>query len=88
MTNCNGIGFSEVVRCGIEDDHRIAHGWTQSTGQSSGRPYTPPGGWMFDPKYPDVGGLIGSHGGCAECIMTLVHLREIAETSPHNRCAR
>lgn len=79
MTTCNGIGFSEVARCGTEDGHRIAHGWTQSTGQSGAWAYTLPIGWAFDPKYPDIRGAIGSHGGCSSCIMTLVHLREIVE---------
>jgi len=67
-------GFTEPVKCEVDGDHIIAWGWTQSTGQSGGYPYTLPSGWKFDPRYSDERGSVGSHGGCSSCIMTLVHL--------------
>ena len=67
-------GFSELVKCEMDGEYKIAQGWTQSTGQNGEFLYTLPTGWKFDQRYTDVDGYIGSHGGCSSCIMTLVHL--------------
>ena len=69
--------FTETLLCEVDGEYRIAHGWTQSTGQTGRYHYKPEEGWKFDPRYSDISGLIGSHGGCHDCIMTLVHLISI-----------
>lgn len=66
--------FSEMVKCEMYGEYKIAQGWTQSTGQDDPWKYTVPAGWKFDQRYSDIGGAMGSHGGCYNCIMTLVHL--------------
>ena len=66
--------FTETVLCEVDGEYKIAHGWTQSTGQTGRYHYKPEQGWKFDPRYSDIRGLIGSHEGCHDCIMTLVHL--------------
>ena len=72
MVDCPS--FSETVLCEMDGEYKIAQGWTQSTGQDGRYPYNPPMGWEFDLRYSDIRGMIGSHGGCQSCIMTLVHL--------------
>ena len=67
-------GFTETVKCEMDGEYKIAQGWTQSTGQSGYFIYHPPNGWEYDTIYSDIGGPIGSHGGCSDCLMTLVHL--------------
>lgn len=74
MEECHGVGFTEVVRCDTEDSYKIAQGWTQSTGQCGPFPYPLPTGWKFDDRFADERGGEGSHGGCSDCMMTLVHL--------------
>lgn len=69
--------FTEDVACEMDGKYKIAHGWTMSTGSGGNFPYTPPAGWEYDPRYTDIFGLIGSHGGCADCFMALVHLISI-----------
>ena len=66
--------FTETKLFEIDGEYMIAHGWTQSSGQTGRYHYKPPEGWQFDPRYSDIRGLIGSHGGCHDCLMTLVHL--------------
>jgi hypothetical protein len=67
-------GFSELVACEMDGEYKIAQGWTQSTGQEDPWKYIPPTGWQYDMRYSDIGGALGSHGGCPDCIMTLVHI--------------
>jgi len=74
---CENVGFSELVACFEEGGYKKAWGWTASTGQIGPYLYTPPEPWEYDPLYPDESGPIGSHGGCPDCIMTLVHLRRL-----------
>jgi hypothetical protein len=78
MSNtCHGVGFSELVKCYESDGYYNAHGWTQSTGRGGGFPYKPPAGWEFDPGFSDKRDpRLGTHGGCSNCIMVLVHLRK------------
>ena len=67
--------FTENVVCEMDSGHKIAQGWTQSTGQGGRFPYTPPAGWKYDARYSDIEDpSLGTHGGCPDCIMTLVHL--------------
>lgn len=74
MTEIECPWFTETVACEMDGEYKIAHGWTQSTGQIGRYHYKPEEGWKFDQRYSDIRGLIGSHGGCHDCIMTLVHL--------------
>lgn len=70
--------FSELVACEMDGDYKIAQGWTQSTGQGGRFPYTLHEGWIFDTRYSDIEDpSLGTHGGCPDCIMTLVHLISI-----------
>ena len=80
---CKDVHFTEQVMCYRDGDYLKAHGWTESTGQTREFPYTPPDGWEYDPAFEDIYGSIGSHGGCTNCFMTLVHLRKLYdETEP------
>ena len=79
---CGGLCFSELVKCSIEEGYKLAWGWTASSGQGGGYPYKPPSPWEFDPNYSDEGGIVGSHGGCSTCAMTLIHLRKPYTTPP------
>ena len=74
---CDEVCFTELVKCFEEDSYKKAWGWTMSTGQGGAFPYTPPSPWTYDPNYSDEHGPMGSHGGCSDCIMTLVHLRKL-----------
>lgn len=69
--------FTETVLYEVDGEYMIAQGWTQSTGQVGRFKYNPPEGWEFDKRYTDIRGAIGSHGGCHDCLMTLVHLISI-----------
>ena len=73
---CDDVCFTELVNCYEEGGYMKAHGWTQSTGHSGAFIYHPPSPWEYDPSFSDTGGGIGTHGGCPNCIMTLVHLRK------------
>lgn len=81
---CEGLGFTEIVKCEIENGRQIAQGWAQCHGRTwTGRgghyePYSMPWGWEYDPRYTDKFGGLGTHGGCQYCSMTLIHLRKIA----------
>lgn len=76
--NCEGLRFTELAKCYIEGNYQKAWGWVESTGQTGFFPYTPvPLPWEFDPDYKDERGAQGSHGGCPNCIMTLIHLRKL-----------
>ena len=74
MVTCDDVSFSELVRCYEEGGYKKAHGWTASTGQSAPWNYNPPSPWEYDPSFSDECGAMGSHSGCPNCIMTLVHL--------------
>ena len=77
---CDEVCFSELVKCYEEDNYKKAWGWTASTGQSGHWKYNPPAPWEYDPDYKDERDRkLGSHGGCPNCIMTLVHLRKSKE---------
>lgn len=77
------FGFTETVK----DDGIQAWGWTQSSGQGGSFPYRPPSDYMYDPAYPDTGAGLGTHGGCPNCIMTLVHLKKISAIIPPSTSA-
>ena len=80
---CSDVCFTEMEYCYREGDYLKAHGWTESTGQSGMFPYTPPAGWEYDPAFEDIRDpILGSHGGCPNCTMTLVHLQKIAPSRP------
>ena len=75
MTEIECPGFSELVKCEMDGEYKIAQGWTTSTGQGGRFPYTVAEGWKFDPRFSDIEDpRLGTHGGCPDCIMTLVHL--------------
>lgn len=77
---CEDECFSELVKCYREDGYLKAHGWTESTGQGGMFPYSPPAGWEYDPAFEDIRDLsTGTHGGCPNCVMTLVHLRKLSD---------
>ena len=69
--------FTETRKYERDGNYMIAHGWTQSTGQSGAFVYTPPNGWAYDMRYTDEFDHMGSHGGCPSCHMVLVHLISI-----------
>ena len=74
---CDEVCFTELKKCSEKKGYKMAWGWTESTGQGGAHPYTPPSPWVYDPKYKDKEGEIGSHGGSSNSIMTLVHLWKI-----------
>ena len=81
--NLTELRFKELVACYTEDGYIKVHGWTESTGRLEPWKYDPTD-WEYDPAFEDVrGGSLGFHGGCPNCIMTLVHLRKLsAEPEP------
>ena len=75
MTEIECPGFRELVKCEMDGEYKIAQGWTPSTGDADPWRYNPPTGWKYDVRYSDIRDpSLGSHGGCPDCIMTLVHL--------------
>lgn len=74
------LGFTELVECKKEGGYLKASGWSMSTGRSGAWKISPPTGWEFDPDRPDERHpKLGVHGGCPNCIMTLVHYRKKLE---------
>ena len=67
MTETCNMRFTEIVKEGIENGHRIVHGWSETTGQTGRWAYPMYAfpDWEFDPNYRDIGGRGGTHGGCA-----------------------